>query len=48
MHVIVVAEKEEDSTSHLCPIQMQDLDKNTIDWHQKYYDFKKSERLLIK
>ena len=27
---------------------MQYLDDNTIDWRQKYYVFKKSERPLIK
>ena len=48
MHVIVLAEKGEDSTSNLCPIQMQYLDKNATDWRQKYYDFRRSERPLIK
>ena len=48
MHLIVIAEKGRDSTSNLCPIQMQYLDENTIDWRQKYYDFNKSERPIIK
>jgi len=48
MHVIVIAEKGKKSTNDLYPIQMQYLDKKTMDWRHKYYDFKKSERPLIK
>ena len=46
MHVIVIAEKGESSTSHLTPIQMQYLDDDTVDWRSKYYDFQKTARPL--
>jgi len=47
MYVIVIAEKKNDSTSHICPVQMQYLDKNSIDWRQKFKIFELSERPLI-
>ena len=48
MHVIVIAEKGSQSSSHLCPIQMQYLDEKAVDWRKKYYEYKMTGRVLIK
>lgn len=48
MHVIVVAEKGENSTANKSPIQMQYLDENAVDWRVNYQKFVQSARPKLK
>jgi len=47
MHVLVIAEKGEESTHDKNPIQMQYLDDSVPDWRKRHDDFLKSPRPLI-
>ena len=47
MHLLVLAEKGKSSTSNVSPIQMQYLNKNTVDWRKSYHKFKKTKRPLL-
>jgi len=47
MHVIVIAEKGENSSSEKRPIQMQYLDENCVDWRKKYHEYSSSKRPIL-
>ena len=47
MHLLVLAEKGNSSTSNVSPTQMQYLNENTIDWRQSYHDYINTERTLL-
>ena len=47
MHLLILAEKGKSSTSNVSPIQMQYLNKNTVDWRKSYHKFKKTKRPLL-
>lgn len=47
MHVIVIAQKGENSSSEKRPIQMQYLDENCVDWRKKYHEYSKTKRSLL-
>ena len=48
MHLLILAEKGNSSTCDASPIQMQYLNKKTVDWRKSYHFYKNTKRPLLK